>query len=131
MDGGACWPAIYGVAQSRTRLTRLSSSSSSRVGLGSEWGGGPGPGRAGRLGGERTLTDFFFFSLLLFFTAAGSSGRQPTSPLPPNSEAPARELPLDGPAPEPCLTGTLLYWNLVSSELDAEVPCVTAGRKCN
>ena len=28
-DGGACWAAIYGVAQSRTRLKRLSSSSSS------------------------------------------------------------------------------------------------------
>ena len=28
-DGGAWWPAIYGVAQSRTRLERLSSSSSS------------------------------------------------------------------------------------------------------
>ena len=28
-DGGAWWPAIYGVAQSRTRLKRLSSSSSS------------------------------------------------------------------------------------------------------
>ena len=28
-DGGAWWAAIYGVAQSRTRLTRLSSSSSS------------------------------------------------------------------------------------------------------
>ena len=27
-DGGACWAAIYGVAQSRTRLKRLSSSSS-------------------------------------------------------------------------------------------------------
>ena len=26
-DGGAWWAAIYGVAQSRTRLTRLSSSS--------------------------------------------------------------------------------------------------------
>ena len=33
-DGGAWWAAIYGVAQSRTRLKRLSSSSSSssRVG---------------------------------------------------------------------------------------------------
>ena len=29
MDGGAWWAAIYGVAQSRTRLKRLSSSSSS------------------------------------------------------------------------------------------------------
>ena len=29
-DGGACWATIYGVAQSRTRLKRLSSSSSSR-----------------------------------------------------------------------------------------------------
>ena len=28
-DGGACWAAIYGDAQSRTRLNRLSSSSSS------------------------------------------------------------------------------------------------------
>ena len=27
-DGGACWAAVYGVAQSRTRLKRLSSSSS-------------------------------------------------------------------------------------------------------
>ena len=30
MDGGAWWAAVYGVAQSRTRLKRLSSSSSSR-----------------------------------------------------------------------------------------------------
>ena len=30
-DGGALWAAIYGVAQSQTRLKRLSSSSSSRV----------------------------------------------------------------------------------------------------
>ena len=29
-DGGASWAAVYGVAQSRTRLKRLSSSSSSR-----------------------------------------------------------------------------------------------------
>ena len=28
MDGGAWWAAVYGVAQSRTQLTRLSSSSS-------------------------------------------------------------------------------------------------------
>ena len=28
-DGGACWAAVYGVAQSRTRLKQLSSSSSS------------------------------------------------------------------------------------------------------
>ena len=26
-DGGACWAAVYGVAQSRTRLKRLSGSS--------------------------------------------------------------------------------------------------------
>ena len=32
-DRGAWWPAIYGVAQSRTRLKRLSSSSSSRASL--------------------------------------------------------------------------------------------------
>ena len=28
-DGGACWASVYGVTQSRTRLKRLSSSSSS------------------------------------------------------------------------------------------------------
>ena len=33
-DGGAWWAAVYGVAQSRTRLKRLSSSSSSREELG-------------------------------------------------------------------------------------------------
>ena len=32
-DGGAWWAAIYGVAQSRTRLKRLSSSSSNRSSL--------------------------------------------------------------------------------------------------
>ena len=31
-DGGACWAAVCGVAQSRTRLKRLSSSSSSNNG---------------------------------------------------------------------------------------------------
>ena len=30
-DGGAWWAAVYGVAQSRTRQKRLSSSSSSRI----------------------------------------------------------------------------------------------------
>ena len=30
-DGGACWAAVYGVEQSRTRLKQLSSSSSSRI----------------------------------------------------------------------------------------------------
>ena len=30
-DGGACWAAVYGVAQSWTRLKRLSSSSSSSI----------------------------------------------------------------------------------------------------
>ena len=34
-DGGAWWAAIYGVAQSRTRLKRLSSSSSSTLSLSS------------------------------------------------------------------------------------------------
>ena len=33
MDGGAWWAAVSGVAQSRTRLKRLSSSSSSSTGL--------------------------------------------------------------------------------------------------
>ena len=30
-DGGAWWAAVYGVAQSRTRLTQLSSNSSSNI----------------------------------------------------------------------------------------------------
>ena len=30
-DGGACWAAVYGVEQSRTRLKRLSNSSSSSM----------------------------------------------------------------------------------------------------
>ena len=34
MDGGAWWAAVYGVAQSRMRLKRLSSSSSSAYLLG-------------------------------------------------------------------------------------------------
>ena len=33
MDGGAWWAAVHGVAQSRTRLKRLSSSSSSMFSL--------------------------------------------------------------------------------------------------
>ena len=33
-DGGAWWAAVYGVAQSRTRLKRLSSSSSGVLGEG-------------------------------------------------------------------------------------------------
>ena len=32
-DGGAWWAAVYGVSQSRTRLKRLSSSSSSSRGI--------------------------------------------------------------------------------------------------
>ena len=37
-DGGAWWAAVYGVAQNRTRLKRLSSSSSSSTGT-VKWGG--------------------------------------------------------------------------------------------
>ena len=36
-DWGAWWAAVYGVAQSRTRLKRLSSSSSSKEGCCKEW----------------------------------------------------------------------------------------------
>ena len=32
-DGGAWWAAVYGAAQSQTRLKRLSSSSSSMLGI--------------------------------------------------------------------------------------------------
>ena len=44
-DGGAWWTAVCGVAQSRTRLTRLSSSSSSFLNgdFYSQRGRGPGP----------------------------------------------------------------------------------------
>jgi len=39
MDGGAWWAAVYGVAQSRTRLRRLSSSSSKEIpNSGKTWG---------------------------------------------------------------------------------------------
>ena len=36
-DGGAWWAAAYGVAQSRTRLQRLSSSSSSSSSIVTKW----------------------------------------------------------------------------------------------
>ena len=36
-DGGAWWAAVYGVAQGRTWLKRLSSSSSSKLSLVSQW----------------------------------------------------------------------------------------------
>ena len=36
-DGGAWWAAVYGVAQSRTRLKRLSSSSSSEIPRRRQW----------------------------------------------------------------------------------------------
>ena len=41
-DGGAWWAAVYGVAQSRTWLKRISSSSSSRAGKSSDSGGNGG-----------------------------------------------------------------------------------------
>src|SRR5574337_1142758 len=44
-DGGAWWAAVYGVAQSRTRLKRLSSSSSSSSNVG-DWGSNHGLGRS-------------------------------------------------------------------------------------
>ena len=47
-DGGAWWAAVYGVAQSRTRLTQLSSSSSSK-----------------NFFGHNRVTDTFTFSSLL------------------------------------------------------------------
>ena len=45
-DGGACWAAVYGVAQSRTWLKRLSSSSSKGT-----WA----------LGSERAFKDFYMW----------------------------------------------------------------------
>ena len=38
MDGGAWWAAVYGVAQNRTRLKRLSSSSSSSYNIAQYYG---------------------------------------------------------------------------------------------
>ena len=37
-DGGACWTAVSGVAQSRTQLKRPSSSSSSSSGIAGSYG---------------------------------------------------------------------------------------------
>ena len=48
-DRGAWWAAVYGVAQSRTRLKRLSSSSSSN--------------HRGKLGEEYTRTLYYFDNL--------------------------------------------------------------------
>ena len=42
-DGGAWWAAVYGVAQSRTRLKRLSSSSSMGFFRQEQWSGLPYP----------------------------------------------------------------------------------------
>ena len=50
-DGGAWWASVYGVAQSRTRLKRLSSSSSSSGSVGKESAGSAGdPGLIPGLG---------------------------------------------------------------------------------
>ena len=51
-DGGAWWAAVYGVAQSRTRLKRLSSSSSSQTG---DMSLIPGSGRSSREGNGSPL----------------------------------------------------------------------------
>ena len=51
MDAGAWWAAIYGVAQSRTRLKRLSSSSSITRDIGLM----PGSGRSSRVGNGNPL----------------------------------------------------------------------------
>ena len=44
MDGGAWWAAVYGITQSRTRLKRLSSSSSWLLGFSNSPGLAPFPG---------------------------------------------------------------------------------------
>ena len=54
-DGGASWAAVYGVAQSRTRLKRLSGSSSN----------GLCQGKVAHVGGGRNLANKHSCSLLL------------------------------------------------------------------
>ena len=65
-DGGAWWAAVYGVAQSRTRLKRLSSSSDSELGL-APAGVPIDPGDRA-LGRKREIVFIFYFYLqyLLF-----------------------------------------------------------------
>ena len=65
-DGGAWWAAVYGVAQSRTRLKRLSSSSGSELGL-APAGVPIDPGDRA-LGRKREIVFIFYFYLqyLLF-----------------------------------------------------------------
>ena len=58
-DGGAWWAAVYGVAQSQTRLKRLSSSSSSSVFFVPKKGGG------GRIGDPVILYSNRVLSLLV------------------------------------------------------------------
>ena len=60
-DGGAWWAAIYGVAQSRTRLKQLSSSSSRSYKMDGTWGSLNHWVEEGHLPIRISALDFFFF----------------------------------------------------------------------
>ena len=60
MDGGAWWAAIYGVAQSRTRLKRLSSSSTPLLNINYEEIEEHQPELAQRYSNEGFVVFFFF-----------------------------------------------------------------------
>ena len=62
-DGGAWWAAVYGVAQSRTRLKRLSSSSS----ISFPWRKKPLP-RC--LKGPKWLTSCFFYDFISYYSSS-------------------------------------------------------------
>ena len=64
-DGGAWWAAIYGVAQSRTRLKRLSSSSSSNE-------------NSSGLASSAALTTVSFLKLFIHFQVSETTQRYPT-----------------------------------------------------
>ena len=66
-DGGPWWAAVYGVAQSRTRLKRLSSSSSSRHRKQT-------CGCQGEGGGTGWISIFLNWKKLLYFEKANSIG---------------------------------------------------------
>ena len=83
-DGGAWWAAVYGVAQSRTRLKRLSgnsSSSNTRKTRQENVGGDKAEGGAGRVGGCKELPSLHLFPsifLLSFICPLTSSQAFPS-----------------------------------------------------
>ena len=85
-DGGAWWAAVYGVAQSRTRLKRLSSSSSNQVVVRSEnhicktFNTVPGPQEVLSEGQRSWKGKEHRFKKIFFFSDAPSAYRNSSSP---------------------------------------------------